>query len=51
MRVRTDLDVEEKAIFEVLRALARRARALDAQTHRYQREIAQLVHSLPHKAG
>lgn len=46
MRARTNLDVEEATIFEVMRALARRARALDTQTHRYQREIARLVHSL-----
>jgi transposase len=46
MRARTGADIEEATIFEVLRALARRVRALDNEIDRYQREIARLVHSL-----
>lgn len=46
MRARPGVDVEEATIFEVLRALARRARTLDAEIHRYQLEIARLVHAL-----
>src|SRR6266853_86639 len=39
MRARTGADIEEATIFEVLRALARRVRALDNEIDRYQREI------------
>jgi transposase len=46
MRARPDADVEEATIFEVLRAFARRARALDTEIGCYQREIARLVNSL-----
>jgi transposase len=46
MRARPGVGVEEATVFDVLCALARRARALDVQTRQYQREIAQLVHSL-----
>jgi transposase len=46
MRARPGTDIEEATIFEVLRALARRVRALDTEIHHYQHEIARLVHSL-----
>ena len=46
MRARPGADVEETTIFEVLRALARRARALDTEIRHYQHEIARLVHAL-----
>jgi transposase len=46
IRARPDAGIEEATILEVLRALARRARALDTEIHRYHREIARLVHSL-----
>lgn len=46
MRARPGADIEEATIFEVLRALARRVRALDTEINHYQREIARLVHSL-----
>jgi transposase len=43
MRARPGANLEEATVFEVLRALARRARALDGQIDGYKREIAQLV--------
>lgn len=46
MRARPGVDVEEATVFEVLRALTRRARALDTEINCYQRDIARLVHSL-----
>jgi transposase len=46
MRARPDAGVEEATIFEVLRALARRARALDTEIRAHKLEIARLVHSL-----
>lgn len=43
MHARADAELEEATVFDVLRALARRARALDSQIDGYKREIAGLV--------
>lgn len=46
MRARPAADTEEQVIFGVLSDLASRSRALGELARRYERELAQLVHSL-----
>jgi transposase len=46
MRARPDASVEETTVLAVLRDLARRARTLEGQARRYEREIDTLVRSL-----
>jgi transposase len=46
MRARTNSDVEERAVFGVMRDLAARSRALAADAKRYERALAELVRSL-----
>jgi transposase len=46
MRVRSDVGVQELTTFAVMRDLARRARALEAQARHYESAISQLAHSL-----
>lgn len=46
MRARPGASLKEATVLAVLRDLARRARALDQQARRYEREIATLVRSL-----
>jgi transposase len=46
MRARASADVEERAVFGVMRDLAARSRALAADARRYERELAGLVRSL-----
>jgi hypothetical protein len=46
MRPRTSADIEERAVFGVMRDLAARSRALAADAKRYEQELAALVRSL-----
>ncbi len=46
MRARAKADIEERAVFAVMRDLAARSRALAADAQRYERELAELVRSL-----
>jgi transposase len=46
MRARTSADVEERAVFGVMRDLAARSRALAADARRYEQQLAELVRSL-----
>src|SRR5207244_1943646 len=46
MRACSGASLEETTVLAVLRDLARRARALDEQARRYEREITKLVRSL-----
>jgi hypothetical protein len=46
MRARASADVEEHAVFGVMRDLAARSRALATDARRYERELAELVRSL-----
>jgi transposase len=46
MRARASADLEERAVFGVMRDLAARSRALAADAKRYERELAELVRSL-----
>jgi transposase len=46
MRARPSADVEERAVFAVIRDLAARSRALAADTGRYEQELVELVRSL-----
>jgi transposase len=46
MRARTSADVEERAVFAVMRDLAARSHALAADARRYERQLAELVRSL-----
>jgi hypothetical protein len=46
MRCRRDAGSEERLAFAVMRDLAARSRALGADAARYQRELAELIHSL-----
>lgn len=46
MRSRPSADIEERAVFGVMRDLAARSRALAADAQRYERELAELVRSL-----
>lgn len=46
MRARTNADVEERAVFDVMRDLAARSRALGADAKRYEQQLATLVRSL-----
>jgi transposase len=48
LRARAGADVEERAVFGVLRDLAARSRALAADARRYEHELAELVRSLVH---
>lgn len=46
MRSRTNADVEERFVFDVMRDLATRSRALAADAKRYEQQLATLVRSL-----
>jgi transposase len=46
MRSRTSSDIEERAVFGVMRDLAARSRALATDAKRYERDLAALVRSL-----
>jgi transposase len=46
LRAAASAPTSERVVFEVLRDLARRARALDTEIDRYQRELTQLIRSL-----
>jgi transposase len=46
MRSRTSSDIEERAVFGVMRDLAARSRALAADAKRYERDLAEFVRSL-----
>lgn len=46
MRARASAGLEERAVFAVMRDLAKRSRALAADASRYERELAELVRSL-----
>jgi transposase len=46
MRARTNSDIEERAVFGVMRDLAARSHALAADARRYEQELAKLVCSL-----
>jgi transposase len=46
MRSRSSADIEERAVFGVLRDLAARSRALAADAQRYERDLVELVRSL-----
>jgi hypothetical protein len=46
MRSRTSSDIEERAVFGVMRDLAARSRALAADAKRYERDLAELVRFL-----
>lgn len=46
MRARASADVEERAVFGVMRDLAARSHALAADARRYEQELAELVRSL-----
>jgi len=46
MRSRSSADIEERAVFGVMRDLAARSRARAADAKRYERELAELVRSL-----
>lgn len=48
LRARAGADVEERAVFGVMRDLAARSRALAADARRYEQELAELVRSLDH---
>jgi transposase len=48
LRARAGADVEERAVFGVMRDLAARSRALAADARRYEHELAELVRSLVH---
>jgi transposase len=48
LRARAGADVEERAVFGVMRDLAARSRALAADARRYEHELAELVGSLVH---
>jgi transposase len=46
MRARANADIEERAVFGVMRDLAARSRALAADANRYEQQLAVLVRSL-----
>jgi transposase len=46
MRARASADIEERAVFAVMRDLAARSRALAADARRYEQQLADLVRSL-----
>ncbi|MDP9228835.1 MAG: IS110 family transposase [Actinomycetota bacterium] len=46
MRARASADIEERAVFGVMRDLAARSRALAADARRYEQQLAELVRSL-----
>jgi transposase len=48
MRARASADIEERAVFAVMRDLAARSRALAADARRYEQQLADLVRSLDH---
>jgi transposase len=48
MRARASSDIEERAVFGVMRDLAARSRALAIDAKRYERDLAELVRSLDH---
>jgi transposase len=48
MRARANADVEERAVFGVIRDLAARSRALAADAKRYEQQLAELVRTLDH---
>jgi transposase len=48
LRAPAGADVEERAVFGVMRDLAARSRALAADARRYEQELAELVRSLDH---
>ena len=46
MRARASADIEERAVFAVMRDLSARSRALAADARRYEQQLAELVRSL-----
>ena len=48
IRARAGADVEERAVFDVMRDVAARSRALAVDARRYEQALAELIRSLEH---